>query len=120
MALVITDLDNTLYDWVTYFSPSFSAMVQELADLIDVDEVTLLDEFKAVHQRYGNSEQPFAILELPSVRKAFGEIPRTELVRELERPLTTFNEARTRYLQLYDSVEDTLAELRRRGHVIVG
>jgi hypothetical protein len=51
--LLITDLDNTLYDWVSFFTPSFKGMVDELIALLDVREETLLDEFKAVHQHYG-------------------------------------------------------------------
>lgn len=120
MALVITDLDNTLYDWVTFFSPSFSAMVGKLSELIGVEEQTLLDEFKVVHQRYGNSEQPFAILELPSVKSAFGDLSGAELVGKLEKPLAAFNDARAQHLRLYDSVDKTLAYLQRHGHVIVG
>lgn len=120
MALVITDLDNTLYDWVSFYAPSFSAMVKELHELIGVDEETLLAEFKVVHQSYGNSEQPFAILELPSVRRTFGDISRGELAHKLHKPLSAFNDARAQYLRLYDSVGETLAELQRRGHIIVG
>ena len=68
MRLLITDLDNTLYDWVTYFANSFLAMVKGLATTLDVAEETLLDEFKAVHRHYGNSEHLLKILDLPSVR----------------------------------------------------
>lgn len=120
MALIITDLDNTLYDWVTFYSLSFDAMVKELQEVTGVEERLLLQEFKSVHQRYGNSEQPFAILELPSVHRKFGALPRAELARKLERPLSAFNDTRARYLRLYDSVQDTLVELQRRGHVVVG
>ncbi len=120
MALIVTDLDNTLYDWVSFFSPSFDAMVQELQDLIEVDRQTLLDEFKSVHQRYGNSEQPYAILELPSVRQAFGGATESELVQKLQSPISAFDEARTKLLHLYDSVEETLSDLQNHGHVVVG
>ena len=32
--LLITDLDNTIYDWVTYFAQSFYDMVDEAAKLL--------------------------------------------------------------------------------------
>jgi len=38
MRLLITDLDNTLYDWITYFANSFRAMVKDLATTLDVEE----------------------------------------------------------------------------------
>jgi hypothetical protein len=34
--LVITDVDNTLYDWVTFFSLSFRAMAEELGKLLNI------------------------------------------------------------------------------------
>jgi FMN phosphatase YigB (HAD superfamily) len=56
--LLITDLDNTLYDWVTFFTASFRSMVTELTSMLETFEDNLLEEFKSIHQRYGNSEQP--------------------------------------------------------------
>jgi FMN phosphatase YigB (HAD superfamily) len=32
--LLITDLDNTLYDWVTFFTASFRSMVTELTSML--------------------------------------------------------------------------------------
>lgn len=72
MKLLITDLDNTLYDWVSFYSQSFSAMAEELSKEINVPLDILLSEYKVIHQRFGNSEKPFATLELPSVISYFG------------------------------------------------
>lgn len=118
--LLITDLDNTLYDWVTYFATSFSAMTKALVQLLEVDEQIILDEFKVVHQRYGNSEQPFAVLELPSVRRRFGDVNRSQLVHKLDPALHAFNSARKKSLKLYDDVASTLLTLRSQGVTIVG
>lgn len=120
MGLIATDLDNTLYDWVSYYSRSFMAMLDALQTLTGVERERLLDEFKEVHQRHGNSEQPFALLELPSVRALYPEDSRSELAARLDSALHAFNRARRQHLHLYDGVYDTLAELARRGHVIVG
>jgi len=120
MRLLITDLDNTLYDWVTYFANSFEAMVKSLAKTLSTEEERLLDEFKAVHQRYGNSEQPFAALELPSVREKFGELSGKEILDALRVPLAAFNKARDEHLHLYPKVSETLQELSERGVIIVG
>jgi hypothetical protein len=67
ISLVITDLDNTVYDWLTAFVPAFYAMVREAAPLIGVDEEELLDELQAVHRKHGDSEHPFALLETRAV-----------------------------------------------------
>jgi phosphoglycolate phosphatase-like HAD superfamily hydrolase len=95
-------------------------MVRELSISIGIEEEQLLDEFKAVHQRYGNSEQPFAILELPSVRATFGDVSRTELHRAVRSSLDAFNVARDRHLRLYPHVRETLSELTRQGVRVVG
>ena len=43
---LITDLDNTLYDWVTFFALSFDAMVTELTRVLDVDRQSLLSRLR--------------------------------------------------------------------------
>src|SRR4051812_33766298 len=106
--LLITDLDNTLYDWVTFFTASFRSMVDELAPLLEAPEEVLVEEFKAVHQRYGNSEQPFAILEIPSVQHRFSGLPRHEVLKRIDPALHRFNSIRKRTLSLYPGVMETL------------
>jgi FMN phosphatase YigB (HAD superfamily) len=118
--LLITDLDNTLYDWVSFFTPSFKGMIDELIALLDVREETLLDEFKAVHQHYGNSEQPFAVLELPSLKQKFPGSSRQEILERIDPALHRFNSTRKQTLALYEGVSETLAELQSLGVKIVG
>ena len=118
--LLITDLDNTLYDWVTFFTASFRGMVNELALVLDVPEEVLLEEFKAVHQRYGNSEQPFAVLELPSLQRKLAGLSRQEVLDKIDPVLHRFNSIRKRTLSLYPGVAETLSEIRDAGVKIVG
>jgi FMN phosphatase YigB (HAD superfamily) len=118
--LLITDLDNTLYDWVTFFTASFRDMVRELTVVLDVPEQVLLDEFKSVHQRYGNSEQPFAVLELPSLQRKFSKLSRPEILTKIDPALHRFNSTRKRTLALYPGAAETLLELRDAGVKIVG
>jgi phosphoglycolate phosphatase len=120
MKLLITDLDNTLYDWVTFFSKSFKAMVEKLSSIINVEQTQLLNEFKAIHQYYGNTEQPFAILELPSVIKRFGNLPKKELMKKLDDALHAFNSVRKGNLHLYKTVKETLSFIRKNGIIVVG
>src|SRR5262249_9178437 len=118
--LLITDLDNTLYDWVSFFAPSFRSMVGELTKLLGVSEEGLLTEFKAIHQHYSNSEQPFAALELPSVKRRFPGLSRDAVLEKIDPALHRFNSMRKQTLALYQGVSDTLAELRAEGVKIVG
>lgn len=56
--LLITDLDDTLYDWLGYFIPSFYGMVDEIASITKINKDVLLKEFKSIHQSYGSVEYP--------------------------------------------------------------
>src|SRR5262249_42441199 len=118
--LLITDFDNTLYDWVSYFAPSFDAMSSALAEITGISKDALLDEFKSVHQRLGTSEQPFAALALSSIRARFEGLDRYELLRTIDPALHAFNVTRQSTLQLYPGVLDALATLRSRGVRVVG
>jgi len=120
MKLLITDLDNTLYDWVTFFAHSFDAMVQELSTLLDTDRHSLLSEFKEIHQRYGSTETPWAALELPTVRVKFPGLSNVELATRLEPAFRAFSDARRQHLRLYPSVNETLSSLRASGVMIIG
>jgi phosphoglycolate phosphatase len=117
---LITDLDNTLYDWVTFFSKSFEAMVDEIERITEINRETLLDEFRSVHREYGNSEQPFAAIELPSIVAHFGTSDRAELAQALNPALHAFNSMRKRSLTLYPGVQNTLRQLAENDISLIG
>jgi phosphoglycolate phosphatase len=118
--LVITDLDNTLYDWYAWFIPAFYAMVEVATNILDVDKDTLLDELKAVHVRYHNSEQPFAILETPTVERKLPKATRLERKHFLDPAFDAFSQVRNQKLRLFPGVRDSLHEIRKTGCSIVG
>jgi phosphoglycolate phosphatase len=118
--LLITDLDNTLYDWVTYFARSLRAMVDELALLLDINKERLLDEIQANNRQLGTVEQPFSVFELPCVREKFGAATPQELKTALDSALHAFNSERRRSLCLYAGVSETLEQISEAGVVIVG
>lgn len=117
--LLVTDLDNTLYDWVSYFAVSFYAMVDELVAILDISRDQLLDEFQAIHRRYGNSEHPFAVLELETVQRRYAGRSREDVLAELRTATRAFNAARAEHLRLYEGVAETLAELKEEGVIVV-
>ncbi len=118
--LLITDLDNTLYDWVTYFARSLQAMVDELVVLLDADKERILDEIQANNRQLGTVEQPFSVFDLPLVRRRFGDATPGELKADLDSALHAFNSERRRTLHLYAGVSETLERISDAGVVIVG
>src|SRR5579859_3682228 len=69
VSTVITDLDNTLFDWVAIWHHSFKAMLDRLVEDSGIRQDILEGDFKEIFQRHGTSEYAFAIEELPSLRK---------------------------------------------------
>ena len=118
--LLITDLDNTLYDWVSYFSQSFETLVHAIHELTGIDKETLLNEFKAIHQKYNSSERPFASLELESIIRHFGIHDKGRLKDKLQPAFEQFSLKRKETLHLYDGVNETLSYLVKRGVTVVG
>ncbi|WP_159281495.1 HAD family hydrolase [Rahnella variigena] len=118
--LLITDLDNTLYDWVSFYAQSFSSMLDELVRILDVPREQLIEEFRQVHIKHGNSEYPFSALELRTVEDRYGHLSRKEVVNKLDTAFHAFNSTRKKTLKCYDGVFETLARLKEDGVIIVG
>ena len=114
ISALITDLDNTVYDWLSSFVPAFYAMVEEAIPIIGVDREMLLDDLQAVHRRHASSEHPFSLLETEAVRTRFPGSSQAELLKALDPALHTFNRVRKERLKLYDGVLETLEQLNRK------
>lgn len=113
--LLVCDLDNTLYDWVEYFVASFYAMVDEVVRVTGCDRERLLDDFRAVHRTYHDTEHPFALLETHTVKELFPGRSRAEVARQLDSAFHAFNIRRKGTLRLYPSVLQGLDILSRSG-----
>lgn len=117
--LVVTDLDNTLYDWVTYFVPSFYTMIETAARILGVSVDQLLCEMKSVHESYGSSEHPYSLLDAPTVKTQLGALPEEARKQYLNDAFHAFNRVRKQSLKLYDGVYETLLAIRGSGTMIV-
>lgn len=117
--LLICDLDNTLYDWVTYFVTSFYAMAGTAAALTGCNQDKLLDDFRKVHQKYHDCEHPFALLETETVTELFPGRTRAQIATALRPALEAFNSSREVTLRLHPDVNKTLSALQSHGIKIV-
>src|SRR5215813_2092169 len=114
VSVVITDLDNTLYDWFGVWHKSFSSLLDELVSKSGHKRDFLISEIKKVHQKYGTSEYIFLIDELECLRKEDAD------VRTIYRPaLEAYQEVRAANLRLYPFVLCTLKELKSKGCLII-
>ena len=113
--VLLTDIDNTLYDWTAFFAPGFRAMIHALSRELEIAKDTLYAECKKVFAQYQSLEYPFYIQELESVKSA-GVERRKHLIRSGR---GAFNAVRKKWLQPYPGVVDTLKWLNRQGVLVV-
>ena len=117
--LVVCDLDNTLYDWITYFVTSFYSMVNEVVELTGCNREELLDDFQFIHRKYGDSEHPFSLLETNTIRRLFVGKSDKQIAEELDTALLAFNRSRKKTLCLYPGVYEGLNDIQRAGVKLV-
>lgn len=117
--VVITDLDNTLWDWTEMWYNSFKSLFGKLISEFQLDEDELYNSFKKLHQKHKSSEFSFLLNEL-------------EILTDEQRiKISSYNDNghnffynyyynKKKYLKLYSNVYDTLVELKKQGVLIVG
>jgi len=114
--LVVTDVDNTLFDWVAIWHASFSALLDGILAVSELPREQVVREIRGVHQRVGTSEYAFLLQDLPSLRLT-GESD--VLATPYATAVSAFRAARADAIRLYPGVRETLLELNRLGIPVV-
>jgi phosphoglycolate phosphatase-like HAD superfamily hydrolase len=115
ISVLMTDLDNTLFDWVESWHRSFTAQLEAVRSRTGLPTEQLLSEFRLLHQKYGTSEYRFAAAELPSLSAL--DVSSEDLYNAAT---TAIDEAQQSALTLYPGVRETLDEVRQAGALVVG
>ncbi|MEH0420217.1 HAD family hydrolase [Streptomyces sp. B21-083] len=114
--LLVTDLDNTLWDWFEAWHAAFSAMLHRLCELSNVPQEQLEREIQVVHRRRGTSEYTYLLNELPSLLDIN---PNSRPSDVYDEAIHAFSRERLRHTKLYAGVETTLRELAGRNVPVV-
>jgi len=117
ISTLVTDLDNTLFDWVEVWGASFTALLAVLEQQSGVPRDTLLAEIRTVHQRYHTSEYAFLIQSLPSLQ---AKHPGEDLTLVYADAIAAYKSARSRSLRLYPGTAEALQRLKAQGCQIIG
>jgi FMN phosphatase YigB (HAD superfamily) len=117
VATVITDLDNTLYDWVGMWSAAFEALLQGVVRQSGLDRRTIEAEARDVHRRHGTTEYSFLVESLPSLQRKH---PGLDLAEVYADAIRAYREARDASLRLFPTARESLAALKAKGCRIVG
>lgn len=112
--LLITDVDNTLFDWQKLWYECFSAMSKTAIKISGIEEDKFYSECRILHQKYGTSEYAFVLTELPSFKQIYGE----KVLEVMQPAIDSFRKARSENLHLYLGVEEALDRLRDEGVTI--
>lgn len=107
--VLITDLDNALFDWVELLYNCFSSMLDKIIDVSGVPKERLIPEIRAVHQKHGTSEYSFLIEELPSPNGILGGRKAVEVFAPA---INVYRERRKQYLKLFPTVAETLLKIK--------
>lgn len=117
VSVVITDLDDTLWDWVEIWYCPFKAMLDKLVETSGVTREELLRDFKEVYTQHGTSEYAFALEELPSLLRKH---PDQDIPAIYAEAVDAYCTTRREVLRLYPDVLETLESIKDRGALIVG
>lgn len=110
--MVITDLDNTLWDWFAAWHAGFEALLNGLVRESGVSQEQLEREIRAIHQANGTTEYTGLVDEIPSLL-ALTEPDRPSQV--FRGPIRDLQQARRVSTLLYPGVAETLATLKGQG-----
>jgi phosphoglycolate phosphatase-like HAD superfamily hydrolase len=117
ISVLVTDLDNTLFDWFDIWYASFSAMLNEIVRISGLPVEVLEREIKAVHEKHGTSEYAFLIEELPSLIAKH----RSGDLKEIYGPaIEAYRQGRRSRLFLYPTVHETLTSIKASGTLVIG
>jgi FMN phosphatase YigB (HAD superfamily) len=112
--MLITDLDNTLYDFVSFYEAAMNAQIRYLSDAATIEFDELVGEYRAVFERCGSIEYPFAAAWFGSVRA------RTAIDRRgMLEALRVYWAAGQAALSPYPTVATSLRHIHRCGVPIV-
>jgi FMN phosphatase YigB (HAD superfamily) len=115
-SVLITDLDNTLFDWVDLWYHCFSSMLDQVVAISGLDKELLKAEIRAVHRKHGTSEYSLLIEEIPSIQKKFSG---QDIMKIFAPAVEAFRKQRREHLRLYPTVAETLLLIKGRGTKII-
>ncbi len=114
--IIITDLDNTLYNWVDFYAPSFRGMVHAVSKKIKIQEDILIKDFKRIFAKYKNLEFSFSIQELEICKNMTEE----EIKEIVDLGKLVFSKLRSSHLKTYEGVKETLYWCKNNGIKVIG
>jgi phosphoglycolate phosphatase-like HAD superfamily hydrolase len=116
--VLITDLDDTLWDWLNIWYSSFYPMFQEILRITGAPESEMTSVIKTIHEARGTSEYTFL---LEDIERAYHRPAEFDVVcKKYESALHAFRSGRKRAQKLFPGVKETLHHIKGRGARVIG
>ncbi len=112
--LIVLDVDNTLFDWVNYYTPAMEGLLARVSEVTGIDVAQLTAEAKTVFSDLGSIEHPFLIQRLPSVLKHYDQDEQKILSEVVAPGRDAFLETASKYLSAYPTVIEGLEALKNK------
>jgi FMN phosphatase YigB (HAD superfamily) len=116
-SVFITDLDNTLFDWVELWHRAFKTLLDRLTVETGIETTVLKREFRSIHQKHGTSEYAFSIEELSCLQEKY---PGEDLSGRFRMAIDEYRSLYLSPIALYPGVQETLTTLKEKGCLLVG
>lgn len=114
--LLITDLDNTLWDWFEAWQMAFTGLLSDLVDITGLTPDEVETAIRKVHQTRGASEYLLLVEELSIVQELLGK---EKSYTQLEEVIRTHWRTLTEHTVPYPLVVETLTQIKASGTRIV-
>lgn len=112
--LIVTDIDNTIFDWVSYYSYSMVALFEKVETIINVPKAKLAEEARDIFTRHCSIEYPFVIQDMASVIAFYGSDIDKMLTEAVEPGRKAFLKRSENLLVPYPDVEETLKTIKKK------
>lgn len=116
---VITDLDNTIWDWFSMWYNSFYPYINRISKEFNIPIDELKADFKKLHQTYGSSEASFLYEKLETLDDSQKKKIK-ESINDNKSIIHEYNSLKKHSLVLYKGVKDALKELKSKDVLIIG
>ncbi len=116
ISLLVTDLDNTLWDWVDMWYRSFAPLLDGMLRISGIRRETLVPAIREVHQRRRTAEYSFLIGELQLLKDRHGASANMQEI--YQEAIEASRDARINALRLYPGVLDSLSQIKAQGTTI--
>lgn len=116
---VVTDLDDTIWDWLKMWHSSFEPYLKRISIEYNIDIDELTEDFKTVHQKYRTSEASFIYKDLNSLKRKHKKTFEKNKVGE-KNILHEYYSLKKKHLELYSGVLETLQKIKNDGALLIG